>query len=361
MRNPSFNVLFFLLLFALSTALASVFLAWRLATLYALPLLPSFIIILGGCLAFLFVSFYEWHKASTRATRLLLKLLAVYLGTVFFAFMIAIIEAALSLALPTARPLLPAFSLAALIVLVLYSHLLAAFPKTKRITLKLKNLKAPLRVVQVSDLHLGAVRTNNFLVRIVKKLNALNPDAILITGDTLDGSGGPSERMVEAFKHLKPKAFAVLGNHDAYAGPDKAQRLLEAQGVSVLRGRTVSYKGLQLAGLDCPSHTNWQEPEPAMLKLKAKKGEPLILLYHTPNGLQEAQAIGADLMLCGHTHAGQLYPMYHFIRTFFRYTYGLHKIGSMRLYVTCGTGTWGPPMRLGWRAELVEFTLEPTR
>ncbi len=357
MQKLSFNKIFFVLLFTLSTTLASFFLSWRFSVLFNFKLFAFTFIFLGFFIAFLLLSFYEWHHKSFLLTRTLLKPLSVFLGVALFAFSLSIIETILYYT-TTLQSWLPSLYIISLSLLIFYSFIAAAYPKTKRITLQIKNLKEPLTLAHISDLHLGAIRGNFFLKRVVKKLNKLNPNVVAITGDTFDGSGNPSKEMIAPLKNLKPKTFAVLGNHDAYIDPDLAESLLKTY-TTLLRGTTTKVKGVQFAGLDCPDHANWKQPEPNILKLKVKKDEPLILLYHTPNGFKEAQEINTDLILCGHTHQGQLFPMYLFIKLFFKYTYGLFKLNSMFLYVSRGIGTWGPPMRLGARAEIVLFTLKP--
>ena len=209
-------------------------------------------------------------------------------------------------------------------------------------------LKRDYRLVQISDVHVGS-RSATFLKKIVDTINAQHPDIVLITGDFLDsGRVGPND--IAALKDLQAPVYLSIGNHERYAGLDRAVPLLEGAGVIVLRNRSVSLDGLQLIGIDDAEDKDQVRRELANIELEPACFK--VLLYHRPLGWDAAVDSGIDLMLCGHTHNGQIFPFNWLVRQQFRIIRGLHSRGNCRLYVSPGTGTWGPAMRLGSRNEI---------
>ncbi|MBW2983023.1 metallophosphoesterase [Candidatus Woesearchaeota archaeon] len=228
--------------------------------------------------------------------------------------------------------------------------------RVKRLTLPLDGLKKPVRLVHLSDLHLGAILKKPFMTRVAAKLQGLEPDIIAVTGDVFDGTGNPSEKDLEPLASLKKPVLACLGNHDGYYGYDKSASLLERAGVTVLRNNTVKKKGVRIGGLDAPLIATRHTAIRGLSKLK----KPDVLLYHMPSQPGQAERKGVKLFLAGHTHAGQLFPFWIVVRLVFRYVHGPHHIGRMLLNVSAGTGSWGPPLRLGTAPEMTVITLEPS-
>lgn len=240
------------------------------------------------------------------------------------------------------------------------------------ITVPMAHLPAHLegmRVVQISDVHLGLIVRGNRLRQIVERVNALKPDLILITGDLVDAEVWHMEDVVEPLRQLQARhgVFAVTGNHEYFANVNKAVAFMEQAGVQVLRNRVVEIAGgLQLAGRDDAIAARiTRQPTPSLAEIMrgAAPNKPTILLYHTPvTTLPELEAHGIELQLSGHTHKGQLWPFHWIVRKVFPHSYyGLFTNGKATIYVSRGTGTWGPPMRVGARPEITLVTLTKAR
>ena len=210
--------------------------------------------------------------------------------------------------------------------------------------------KANLTLVQISDVHFGVVNGPKYLVELVKKINGLNPDAVLFTGDLVDGTTHLEKETLLPLKALKAPAYFVSGNHDYFDGVERVYKAVEEAGVFVLDNKSVEVKGVQIGGINYSiQKTHLRE---ALSSLKWKNEKPRILMYHEPKDIQDAEASGVDLMLSGHTHGGQIIPFNFLVRIPFKYMKGLYKTGNMQLFVSTGCGTWGPKMRLGTDSEI---------
>jgi predicted MPP superfamily phosphohydrolase len=222
-----------------------------------------------------------------------------------------------------------------------------------------------MRVVQISDVHLGLIVRGDRLRSIVRQVNELNPDLILITGDLVDAEVWHMEDVVEPLRELRSKhgIFAVTGNHEYFANVNRAVSFMEQAGVQVLRNRLVEVAGgLQLVGRDdVVAERITRRPTPPLSEIMrgADKSKPTIFLYHTPTtSLAELESHGIELQLSGHTHRGQLWPFHLLVKHIFPETYyGHFTNGKATIYVSRGTGTWGPPMRVGARPEITLVTL----
>ncbi|HSM97708.1 MAG TPA: metallophosphoesterase [Gallionella sp.] len=214
---------------------------------------------------------------------------------------------------------------------------------------------------QVSDMHLGAMLGRRFMDRVTAKLRALNPDAILATGDIVDGRGEALHALTEHFRELHPPlgAYAILGNHEYFVGLDNSLRFFENAHFTVLRGQAATVGGVIVAGVDDRSlgvHVQAM-PEEARAALRAAQAQHyIILLKHQPLVDDD---VPFDLQLSGHLHGGQIFPFGFFSKLFYGARAGRVTLARGRLlYVNRGTGTWGPPMRLFAPPEITLITIE---
>ena len=232
--------------------------------------------------------------------------------------------------------------------IVIYAFATAQRLSCKRLTFQDSRLTRNYRLVQISDVHIGS-RSRAFLGSIVERINSLRPDIVLITGDFLDARRvGPQD--IAPLNDLRAPVYFSIGNHERYAGPDWVVPMLEDTGVVVLRNQSVSIGELQLIGID-----DAEDKEQVGRELRNIDLDPQcfkVLLYHRPLGWDHAVTAGVSLMLSGHTHNGQIFPFNWLVRQQFKRIHGLHTQGNCRLYVSPGTGTWGPAMRLGSRNEV---------
>ncbi|HIN43839.1 MAG TPA: hypothetical protein EYM85_07600 [Gammaproteobacteria bacterium] len=232
--------------------------------------------------------------------------------------------------------------------LVTFSFITAQTTTHKTLRFHSHRLRKDYRLVQISDVHIGS-RSSRFLDHIVQSIQTLHPDMVLITGDFLDSSRIRAKD-IKALKTLAMPVYLSIGNHERYIGLDKVVPLLEDTGVRVLRNNSVYIDGLQLIGIDDADDVHQVGRELADITLDPQCFK--VLLYHRPLGWDSAVKAGIDLTLSGHTHNGQIFPFNYLVRQQFKLITGLHRSGHCQLYVSPGTGTWGPVMRLGSRNEI---------
>ena len=220
-----------------------------------------------------------------------------------------------------------------------------------------------LNIVLLSDLHLGAINGRQTLTRWVDEVNLLNPDIVLIAGDMYDDNPAPVERqqLGNLLEQLKVPlgVYFAQGNHDGYGDFPRAVQYLQAHGVTVLSDTVVPVdNSFYVAGrLDRSAgigdRMNKTRKTVEALTEGLDKTKPVILLDHQPYELDKAAAAGVDLQLSGHTHRGQLWPLSLAIKSMYEIDHGYLRKGNTHFYVSQGIGTWGPPVRIGTRSEIV--------
>ena len=221
-------------------------------------------------------------------------------------------------------------------------------------------------IVQLTDIHVGPTIGRAFIDQIVRTTNALAPDLVAITGDLVDGSVADLGPLVEPLKELRAKdgVFFVTGNHEYYSGVDAWIAHLSGLGIRVLRNERVPLRdGLDLAGVDDTSaksfgHGHGQDVPRAMRDRDESRA--MVLLAHQPKAVIDACKHGVDLQLSGHTHGGQIWPWGYAVRLDQPHVAGLHDHRGTAIYVSRGTGYWGPPMRVGAPAEITRVELVTT-
>ncbi len=258
--------------------------------------------------------------------------------------------------------------LAALVTVALVEGLRP--PRLRRVVHRLERWPeglSGLRIVQISDLHFGPILGRGFARALVQRVNALAPDLVVITGDLVDG---PLHRLrddVEPLRELRGRdgVYFVTGNHDAYSGDEAWVARVAELGIRPLRNAGVRIESggaaFWLAGVD-DHRGDWargsSEDLPAALGGWDRR-EPLVLLAHDPATFREASLEGVDLQLSGHTHGGQIWPFRWLVRLTVPWVEGLHARHGSRIYVSRGTGFWGPPMRLLAPSEITVHELRP--
>lgn len=256
-----------------------------------------------------------------------------------------------------------------LAIILVIGHINATSIKAVNLNLEVdKSLSSNLRIVAVSDIHLGGIIGNRQLSKLIKAINEQNPDVLLIIGDTFDGDVTPvvDKNMCAQFADVKSKygIFAVTGNHDYFGQFDKKIACLRNAGVTVLCDSTARISDYYIVGRNDRQseqalHKNRSSMASLVEPLDSSKG--IILLDHQPYNLGEAQQCGVDLQLSGHTHNGQMWPLNHIISSMYELGHGYMQKGKTHYCVSSGYGTWGPRIRLASRAELLVINLIPKK
>src|SRR5437763_4559551 len=244
--------------------------------------------------------------------------------------------------------------------------------RVKRVTVPLPGLSPELagfRIVQISDIHVGPTIKAEYLQAIVDRVNALEADVVAITGDLVDGSVPELRAHVAPLAKLRARhgVYFVTGNHEYYSGVHGWVQELQRLGIRVLHNEHVvlHHGGAPLVLAGVPDYTGHHfdpahRSDPAAALAGAPAGAPRVLLAHQPRTAPAAAQAGFDLQLSGHTHGGQFLPWTFFVPLQQPYTAGLHQLGRLSVYVSRGTGYWGPPKRLGAPSEISALRLAPS-
>lgn len=218
-----------------------------------------------------------------------------------------------------------------------------------------------IKIVALSDLHIGYGIRKNELRGWVQLINKENPDIVLITGDIIDSSVRPliADKISEEFKHIKSKygVYAVLGNHEYLSGVDKSIRFYEDAGIKLLRDSTALVDNtFYLVGRDDKTNSGRKSLQSLTEGLDREK--PLILLDHQPYDLEEAEDNGIDFQFSGHTHRGQIWPISLITDWIYEDSFGYLKKGNTNIYVSSGMGIWGGKFRIGTQSEYVVINMK---
>ncbi|WP_415251384.1 metallophosphoesterase [Sulfurimonas sp.] len=240
----------------------------------------------------------------------------------------------------------------------------ATFVEHEIVNIKIKNLDKAYTIVQLSDIHIGGLIDAAFIEKIINRVNAMNADIVVITGDLVDIKLEKANAILDLFKGLASEygTFFIIGNHEYFHGAYEIMQKVKSLGIRVLENENIYIgedgRGFNLAGVYDVMGYRTKTFIPDLNKaLKDKKEGPTVLLAHQPRYIEEVTS-GVDLMLSGHTHGGQIYPFRFLVKIVQPYISGLHQHNKeLQIYVNKGTGFWGPPMRLGASAEITEIRL----
>ncbi len=228
-----------------------------------------------------------------------------------------------------------------------------------------KPLQRPLKVVLMSDLHLGYHNQRPELARWVDIVNGEHPDVILIAGDIIDGSIRPllEQHMADEFHRLQAPVYACLGNHEYYSGEPGARQFYRDAGIHLLRDSVAQVGDLLVIGRDDRTNPHRKPLKKIIAEANSSlftlhSSLPTILLDHQPYHLEQAERQGIDFQFSGHTHHGQVWPISWITDAIYECSFGSHQRGATRYYVSSGMGIWGGKFRIGTRSEYVVLKIE---
>lgn len=361
---------FGMLIFMLLPLLGNVYVLWHVWRILPLPSWAKVVVVMLMVFAFLllFVGFSRHvHLSMPLAT-------AVYeIGTSWLIILLYLFMAFLLLDIGRWVHLVPATFLknswsgtlavtAFMFIIFLYGNI--HYHQKVRQPLMLttgKTLSRKMKVVMLSDLHLGYHNRRSEFAKWVDKINEEKADLILVAGDIIDKNIQPLEEqeMHQEFLRLNAPVVACLGNHEYYGGESNALLFYKKADITLLRDSVTTVGDLCIIGRD--DRSNPKRKTLSELMKGVDRTKYLVVLDHQPIQLEEAEQNGIDFQLSGHTHHGQVWPISWITESIYECAFGEWQRGSTRYYVTSGIGIWGGKLRIGTRSEYVVAEITPDR
>ena len=245
----------------------------------------------------------------------------------------------------------------------IYGFINGGLIRVTQISLKIPHLPDPWKgktVVWVSDTHLGQVRGYGFSKKIAAQVKSLHPDIFFIGGDLYDGVAVDLDKVIEPFSRLSVPygIYFITGNHEEFFDNTSYLEAVRRAGIRILNNEKVDLDGLQIIGVDYRDSIREEKFRSILKQMGIDPHKPSILLKHSPLRLNVAKEEGITLQLSGHTHQGQVF-LFRFITSwiYHGYDYGLKRFSDLLIYTSSGAGTWGPPLRLDTKPEIVVIRL----
>lgn len=326
------------------------------------------------CWFFLVLSFsFLFSNISTRffpgtLTRAAYFFAAVWLGTVHFLFMGAVLIALLQLLSDFLVLPIPS-GVAYVVYTAAFGLSLISLSRSYDLMVRRETIVLPYlpnewqgkRIIFFADTHYGNIHREQTAKHVVKLIENENPALVLMGGDFFDGPPINPDLVTAPYQTLtgSTPTFFVSGNHEEYGKKAEFLKSLEQNGFRVINDTKTVLNGLQIVGLDFMTTRTHASTEMTLEHLELDRSLPTIVMKHIPRHIEEIEAAGGHLMLSGHTHRGQMWPASLITWYVYRgYDYGLKVYKNLQVYTTSGAGSWGPPHRLGTQAEIAVLTLE---
>lgn len=307
------------------------------------------------------VPFARFVKATSTMLDMATTAAGVFLGIHIFLALILMILHALQPIARLSRQLTAWGAVSLALVLAAFGVWRAGTFVVTEVEIPVAGLERDITLMHISDVHIGRQRGRDYLERIVEETNRHNPDLVLINGDLVDADSALAPGVLSALARFNAPTYFTTGNHESYVDTERALAIIAGHGVRILHNQVVETHGLQLVGLDYMNADENAFDMHAVNKLTIKeelpripivKRKPVILMHHSPVGLDYVSRAGIDLMLSGHTHAGQIFPATLVTPLLFPLNKGLHQHGNTYFFVSQGAGTYGPRIRLGSSNEI---------
>ena len=289
----------------------------------------------------------------------------VWLGVISITFAVFLVASLLKIIIPSGSGIIVLTALVISLLISIYSFVNnmkePVLREVEIVTTKSIGVNGEFTILQLSDIHIDDATNPKAINKLVKRVNALSPDLIVITGDLIDGRINAKSEINLIFKELKSSngVYAVTGNHEYYSGIDNFLAFTKRTGIKVLFDEYIDITGnISLYGMKDDTSTssrrsNWTAD---VLDI-VDKDKFNILIGHRPYGIEKNGGKGIDLQMAGHTHAGQIPPMDLLVQLVYRYPSGLYKSGNSFIYTSTGAGVWGPPMRFLSNSEIVLYRI----
>ena len=320
---------------------------------------PHAPLVLGVLAASYFLASLGVRTLNSMVTDWLYFATATWLGVIFLLFSFVLVYQLTHVATGFDSRLVLGCLLVLVLTLSAYALVHGRQLIVRELTVSIEGLSAPIRLVHLSDIHVGTVHQKKYLERVVALTNEQKPDLVLVTGDLFDGSAPIDKEILTPLNGLTAPSYFSNGNHEEYEGLERVKKTIDNLDMQLLDNELVEQGELQIVGVNDRQSLRTTTLASVLSSLPIDSDRPTLLMYHTPVDWDVAREHGADLMLSGHTHNGQLHPFNLLVRLFFKYINGLYEVDGQYLHVSPGTGTWGPPMRLGSRNTITVITLDP--
>lgn len=366
--NIIWAVIFFLLL-----SLGITYVSWHIWQILPICILAKWVVVslLLACIVCFFTNFFVGLDHYPMAvSKFLYELgnssifITLYLAMVFIILDIGRIAHLIPKSFMFGSRLGTASILILVVAIFIYGYF--NYERKERVQLNVetaKPLKRPLRVVMMSDLHLGYHNTHADFHKWVSDIMAENADLILIAGDVIDGSIRAllEQDMATEFRRLKIPVYACLGNHEYYSGRKEAIQFYKDAGIHLLvdEAEEVELRGDTILLIGRDDRVNENRKSVKELLSGFSNNRYVILLDHQPYHLEEAEQAGVDFQLSGHTHYGQVWPISWIEEAIYEKTFGTLKKGDTQYYISSGIGIWGAKFRIGTRSEYVVAEIRP--
>jgi len=351
------------LAFSLLPLLGTAYVMWRVWCILPLvsPMKWAILAAVGGFLILFFVSFLvNLDKISFPIAATIYEVSTAWIFILLYLFMLFLLLDFAHLIHVVPRSFLHNSVIGSLFVVITMTVVFVLgnlnYNKKVRKTLTInteKPLERPLKVVLLSDLHIGYTNRLAELRRWIGLINAENADLVIVGGDIIDGSlrAIDHQNMADELQKIKAPVYASLGNHEYYAGVDGAVDFYKRAGIRLLRDESVSVDGINIVGRD--DRTNVKRRPLSHLMEEIDRSRFTLLIDHQPYKLEKAERERIDFQFSGHTHYGQVWPISWIEDRIYEDAYGLLRKGSTTYYVSSGMGIWGGKFRIGTQSEYI--------
>jgi len=366
-----FTLILFLVITLGLVAAAVYYLSRRFALFFPAPGMKGWVWIFSAGLIFGLVGSIGFSELTNRFVAAWSLVGSILLGAFILLLLSLAVTDLLHLAFRVSPALRGYLTLGLTVLLTTYGVWNAYHFRVKEVTIPIRGLTKEIRAVQLTDIHLGNSRGKKELERIVRITKELQPDIILNTGDLFDSKThfNGNDDVLDPFRTIDVPHYFVYGNHDEQVGLVQVLRRVKESGATLLMNSVAHYNDLQIAGLnnmaadsqsyDIHASNDSTTVQSVMKSLEIDPERPLLVLHHRPEGITYMAETGADLLLAGHTHAGQMFPFTLIAKWMFGYNKGLYRYDEMQIYVSQGLGTFFSPIRFGTHSEITLLRLIP--